>query len=60
HLSLVSSTSQKLTSQQTWKVTLQNHSNQAKSYAISQTMRGVISHVECRNVSQKTASSVQI
>jgi len=60
HLSLVSSTSQKLPSQQTWKVTLQNHSNQAKSYAISHTMRGVISHVEGPNVSQKTASSVQI
>lgn len=59
-LSLISSTSQKLPTTQIWEVTISNHSNKTQSYLVNQNVAGIIHHVKGKNVSQNTASGLQI
>lgn len=60
HLTLLSASSKKYPSTQTWQVTLINHSDQIQHYSIEQTTNGILTLVEGSNINQISANAVEL
>lgn len=60
HLTLLSASSKKYPSTQTWQMTLINHSDQIQHYSIEQSTNGILTQVEGNNINQISANTVEL
>ncbi|MEO9274818.1 hypothetical protein ABFY09_08135 [Marinomonas sp. 5E14-1] len=60
HLTLLSASSKKYPSTQTWEATIINHSNQVQNYSIGQNTNGILTIIEGDEVNQTSASSLKL
>ena len=59
-LTLINSTAKKYPSIQTWKATIENHSNQTQNYSVEQNTNGIIKILEGTGVSQTNANGIKV